>query len=405
MWTAPDYLRRISWKEVPMKISFKDFYVGQNKPEFLAEIKKHNRFVLEQNLMVNLINNDNEIRIDFSTFSKSDRIKEELPKLAELTESESEESGSSFQNGIVFTQKSEKKLSNFSLFCNMEQSSNHFAESLNRTFFDREQNSGKKQPRDRKNFKSKSIFKKRESMEPPKRKNLSIFLKRNPENQLLDKKSQKENLQESEYLRDPNFMSEHSPERRNSAQELEEPVFKKEMFQVKSLRNFGGKKSKRKQRMHRLPGMRGFWPKKISNRRKSEMGKLVRWVGQKQAKFIKPKRLNIFESEIFKKNKFISLSNNNMNHFYYNKRRRKTQLENVHSMPDNHFPSFLDFHRQKEKKRQTTVASNCSGQNSEFRDDHSQNSLAVRKVEIGPELTEGDKAKHGNQEKGQRIQK
>lgn len=277
--------------------------------------------------------------------------------------------GSSLRRQSNVVRRPKKKLSNFSLFCNLEQSSAHFAKSLNQTLFDREKQLHQKKPYRGPKFNSKSIFKRRAPVQAPKRKNLSIMMKKT---QLL---GEREDLQESEYLQDTPFMSEHSPERRNS-QEKSQTVFKKEMFQVKSLRSFGKKKPKEKKRSQR--GLRPrFWPKRIQPVGKHVLGELPRRVMRKPAPFFQPICVNIFDSEIFNKNKFISLNDNNLNHFYYQKKRRKSHLENVHSMPDNKLPSFMDNQKNKKPKMNP---SNFTGQNTLFRDDNSENSLNVQKV-------------------------
>lgn len=78
LWEIPDYLQRLCSKEKPMRVSFKEFYLGQNNAEFLEEARRHGDFLIEQDLMLNLLAQDNRIRIDFSTLSKSDKIAQDL---------------------------------------------------------------------------------------------------------------------------------------------------------------------------------------------------------------------------------------------------------------------------------------------------------------------------------------
>ena len=53
------------------EISLEDFYVNQHKPEFISKIRQFDTFVIKQNLMLNLMQKNNEIRIDLSALSDS----------------------------------------------------------------------------------------------------------------------------------------------------------------------------------------------------------------------------------------------------------------------------------------------------------------------------------------------
>lgn len=116
LYKVPSYYKIINNKYKNLYLSLEEFYKNKNKPHFVKKIDRFERISVEKHLMLQLLNNISEIRIEFPNLrSKKQASHSEWANLKEM--------GQGFE---YIQSKFLRKVGNMSLFSNFGQSSKHF---------------------------------------------------------------------------------------------------------------------------------------------------------------------------------------------------------------------------------------------------------------------------------------